>query len=49
MSTNVLRLLLFPCVSLFTVVGKSVFTRTIIGKHSLNNTREKLTGKLYFA
>ena len=49
MSTNVLRLLLFPCVSLFTVVGKSVFTLSIIGKHSLNNTREKLTGKLYFA
>ena len=49
MSTNVLRLLLFPCVNLFTVVGKSVFTRSIIGKHSLNSTREKLTGKLYFA
>ena len=49
MSTNVLRLLLFPCVSLFTVVGKSVFTRSIVAKHYLNNTREKLTGKLYFA
>ena len=41
MSTNVLRLSLFPCVSLFTVVGKSVFTRSAIGKHPLNNTREK--------
>ena len=41
MSTNVLRLSLFPCVSLFTVV-KSVFT-SIKGKHYLNNAPEKRT------
>ena len=41
MSTNVLRLSLFPCVSLFTVV-KSVFT-SLKGKHYLNNAPEKRT------
>lgn len=41
MSTDVLRLSLFPCVSLFTVV-KSVFT-SVKGKNSLNNGPEKRT------
>ena len=41
MSTNVLRLSLFPCVSLFTVV-KPVFT-SLKGKHYLNNAPEKRT------
>ena len=41
MCTNVLRLSLCPCVSLFTVV-KSVFT-SLKGKHYLNNTPEKRT------